>query len=130
MGLIPDTNFIIAAERESRKRESGRLDRFLAKHPDDSFFITFTVAGELARGKSASQRRDWEQLCRPYPVLPWTMEVSWHYGEIYRFLAKAGRLIGTNDLWIAATALANGMQVVTENQSEFERVPGLVVLTY
>jgi predicted nucleic acid-binding protein len=82
MGLILDTNFIIVAEREARRGETNRADRFLADHPEDLFFITFTVAGELACGRSAAQRLDWERLCRPYPVLPWTKEVSWQYGEI------------------------------------------------
>jgi tRNA(fMet)-specific endonuclease VapC len=130
MGLILDTNFIITAEREARRGEAGRVDRFLASHPQESLFITFTVAGELACGQSASQRLDWEKLCRPFSVLPWTKEVSWQYGEIYRSLASAGQLIGTNDLWIAATALVNGMGVVTSNLQEFERVPGLSVIGY
>lgn len=130
MGLILDTNFVITAEREARRGLPGRADGFLACHSNETFFITFTVAGELACGQSAAQRVDWERLCRPYPVLPWTREVSWQYGEIYRGLAADGRLIGTNDLWIAATALAHGMSVVTNNQDEFGRVPGLVVITF
>ena len=130
MGLILDTNFIITAEREARRVMASRADQFLASRPDDLLFITFTVAGELACGRSAAQRLDWERLCRPYPILPWTKEVSWQYGEIYRLLATEGRLIGTNDMWIAATALAHGMSLVTNNQEEFERVPGLVVITY
>jgi tRNA(fMet)-specific endonuclease VapC len=130
MGLILDTNFVITAEREARRGVAGRADRFLASRADESLFISFTVVGELACGRSAAQRLDWERLCRPYPVLAWTKEVSWQYGEICRFLAAEGRLIGTNDLWIAATALAHGMSVVTNNQDEFERVPGLVAITY
>lgn len=131
MGLILDTNFIITAERDARRGVAGsRTDQFLAGRPDESLFITFTVAGELACGQSAARRVDWERLCRPYPVLPWTQEISWQYGEIYRVLASDGRLIGINDMWIAATALANDLGVVTSNQDEFERVPGLVVICY
>ena len=81
MGLILDTNFVITAEREARRGTPGRADAFLAQRPSENFFITFTVAGELACGQSASARHDWERLCRPYPVLPWTMEIAWHYGE-------------------------------------------------
>jgi tRNA(fMet)-specific endonuclease VapC len=130
MGLILDTNFVIAAEREAVRGAAGRADAFLAQRPGELFYITFTVAGELACGQSASVRRDWENLCRPYPVLPWSLEVSWHYGEVYRELARHGRLIGTNDLWIASTALAHGFGVVTNNDAEFRRVPGLVVETF
>ena len=130
MGLILDTNFVIAAEREAVRGAAGRADAFLAQRPGELFYITFTVAGELACGQSASVRRDWGNLCRPYPVLPWSLEVSWYYGEVYRELARHGRLIGTNDLWIAATALAHGFGLVTNNDSEFRRVPGLVVETF
>ncbi|MEI8342093.1 MAG: type II toxin-antitoxin system VapC family toxin [Verrucomicrobiota bacterium] len=130
MGLILDTNFIVTAEREARRGTSTKADRFLSGHAKETFYITFTVAGELACGQSAAPRRDWERLCRPYPLLPWTLEVSWQYGEIYRLLAAGGRLIGANDLWIAATALVHGMDVVTNNREEFGRVPGLGVLSY
>ncbi len=130
MGLILDTNFVITAEREARRGESARVDAFLAKRSDASLFITFTVAGELACGQSANARADWERLCRPYPVLPWTSEISWRYGELYRLLASRGQLIGTNDLWIAATALAYGHGLVTNNREEFDRVPDLAVETF
>jgi tRNA(fMet)-specific endonuclease VapC len=125
MGLILDTNFVITAEREANARTVGRADAFLAAHAEDSLFLTFTVAGELACGQSAAARAQWERLCHPYAVLPWTIEVSWQYGELYRVLAAKGTLIGTNDLWIAATALVHGMDVVTANLAEFRRVPGL-----
>lgn len=130
MGLILDTNFVITVEREANRRMDGRADAFLARHPRDSFYITFTVAGELACGQSAAARAQWERLCRPYAVLPWTLEISWQYGELYRLLAEKGTLIGTNDLWIAATALVHGMAVVTANQSEFQSIPELVVIGY
>lgn len=130
MGLILDTNFIIVAEREARRGLTTTIDRFFASRADESFFITFTIAGELACGKSASPRRDWERLCRPYPVLPWSLEISWVYGELFRHLAARGGLIGTNDLWIAATALVHDMGVVTRNTEEFQRVPNLSVVGY
>ena len=130
MGLILDTNFVITAERDARRGVAGRAHAFLAGHATETFFITFTVAGELACGQSAAARRDWERLCRPYPILAWTKEIAWHYGETYRALAVNGQLIGGNDLWIAATALAHGFGVVTNNADEFRRVPGLAVETF
>ncbi len=39
-------------------------------------------------------------------------------------------LIGTNDLWIAATALANDMPLVTKNAEHFRRVPGIEIADY
>ena len=50
------------------------------------------------------------------------------HAEIWAQLAARGELIGAHDLWIAATALAHGMGVVTGNDTEFARVPGLRVI--
>ena len=130
MGLILNTNFVIAAEREAKRGQPAAVDRFLAAHEMAEFYITFNVAGELACGQSASELRDWQRLCRPFAVLPWSMEISWQYGEIYRQLQSTGQLIGTNDLWIAATALVHEMPVVTNNLDEFQRVNGLEVVAF
>jgi tRNA(fMet)-specific endonuclease VapC len=130
VGLILDTNFVITAEREGRRGQPGATAAFLAARAEETFVITFTVAGELACGRSASAVRNWERLCRPFRVLPWTMDVAWQYGEIYRQLQSAGTLIGANDMWIAATALVHGMGVVTRNLDEFQRVAGLTVVSF
>ena len=130
MALILDTSFVVAAEREARRRQNGRVHEFLSRHSDEEFYITFTVAGELACGDSASDRDAWEQLIRPYAMLPWDRDVSFAYGNAYRTLAASGKLIGTNDLWIAATALRHGLGVVTDNTKDFSRVRGLRVVSF
>ncbi len=130
MGLILDTSFVVTAEREARRGSPGVADAFLAAHAGETFVITFTVAGELTCGRSASDLRYWQRLCRPYRVLPWTMDAAWQYGEIYRQLQASGTPIGANDMWIAATALIHGMGVVTSNITEFQRVAGLTVVPF
>jgi predicted nucleic acid-binding protein len=62
--------------------------------------------------------------------LPSNADVTWEYGRAYRYLHENGRLIGGNDLWIAATALAYKMPVVTRNAGHFRRVPGVEVVEY
>lgn len=130
MELILDTNFVVALERETRRKAPGPAHVFLRGHREDRFTLTFTVVGELACGQSAAARRDWERLCQPFPVLGWTREVAWHYGELFRHLQTRGQLIGTNDLWIAATALAHDCPLVTNNTAEFARVPGLDLMAF
>ncbi len=49
------------------------------------------------------------------------------YGELRAALEKAGKLIGPNDLLIAAQSLALEMTLVTDNEREFRRVDGLMV---
>jgi len=50
-----------------------------------------------------------------------------HYGEIRAALQKKGAMIGPNDLWIAAHARAAALVLVSNNEREFRRVPGLKV---
>jgi len=38
-----------------------------------------------------------------------------------------GELIGANDLWLAAHAAAMDLILVTNNEREFRRVPGLKI---
>jgi tRNA(fMet)-specific endonuclease VapC len=47
------------------------------------------------------------------------------YGTIRAELESKGEMIGNNDLWIAAHAVAAGLTLVTNNESEFRRVRGL-----
>jgi len=47
------------------------------------------------------------------------------YAHIRHELSVQERLIGPNDLMIAATAIANDIVLVTHNQKEFSRIAGL-----
>jgi tRNA(fMet)-specific endonuclease VapC len=49
------------------------------------------------------------------------------YAEIRTQLQRTRQPIGSNDLWIAAHALADDLTLVTNNEREFRRVPGLRV---
>ena len=49
------------------------------------------------------------------------------YGTIRAELEAKGEMIGNNDLWIAAHALASKLTLVTNNEREFRRVRGLKV---
>jgi len=62
--------------------------------------------------------------------MPSTPEVSWQYGQSFRHLQGSGRLIGSNDLWVAATGLTYRLPVVTRNVEHFRRVPGLEAESY
>ena len=46
---------------------------------------------------------------------------------VHARLRRAGNLIGSRDLMIAATALAHGLTIVTHNTGEFSCIDGLVV---
>ncbi|HKK17177.1 MAG TPA: type II toxin-antitoxin system VapC family toxin, partial [Opitutales bacterium] len=110
--LILETTFLIDLERE-RRSGGGPAIEFLKGNVDCQLWITHTIAGELACGASLSTAKRWSAFCRPFRTLEWTPEVDWRYGQLYRYLKGQGRLIGSNDLWIAATALVHACPVVT-----------------
>ena len=128
--LILETTFLVDLEREHERERPGRAIAFLEGHEADRLYLTFTTAGELAAGATLSQRPAWEAFLAPFYLLPSTPDVSWEYAKAFRHLQKNGRLIGHNDLWIAATALAYRMPLVTANRKDFVRVPGLDVRQY
>ncbi len=128
--LILETTFLIDLERELRREETGPAQAFLERRSQDRLYLTFTIVGELAAGASLAGRKAWQSFIAPFRVLESNKDVSWRYGEAYRYLQANGMLIGSNDLWIAATALANSMPVVTANEKHYRRVPGLEVVPY
>jgi len=88
--------------------------------------------GELEYGASKSLYRSdiqkiLSELISVIPVIAIDVKAGKRYGEIRAKLEKSGRVIGNNDLWIAAHALALGITLVTNNEKEFRRVPGLVI---
>jgi len=128
--LILETSFLIDLEREHSRGAPGPAVAFLEANGDARLYLPFIVAGELAAGTSLADRARWEAFLAPFYVLASSADVSWEYGRAYRYLQENGRLIGGNDLWIAATALAYRMPVVTRNVEHYRRVPGLEVEAY
>lgn len=129
-GLILETTFLIDLEREVSRGSPGPAQAFLQQHSEVPLFITFTVSGELAAGVAPTDRHKWERFVAPFHVLECTDAVAWTYGQACRYLQAHGLLIGANDLWIAATAITNGKGLVTANEREYTRVPGLRVVSY
>lgn len=128
MALLIDTSVLIDTERRKRS-----LSRMLG---EDDRAISVITASELLHGvhrtDSATARRRRaafvEQLFTVVEALPITMAVARIHAEIWTELKNRGDLIGSHDLWIAATALSQDMAVATANVRDFERVPGLTVV--
>ena len=131
MGLILDSSVLIRHERRERSNEFGR---FAAQ--EDAYISAITVS-ELLVGVNladSEERRTRrlafvEGLLTILPVLDFTSETARVHAEIYASLRQRGALIGAHDLIIAATALQHGYALLTFNEQEFNRVPGLKVLT-
>ena len=123
-----DTNICIYIKNH---RPPEVLARFSKLAPGKVVMSAITY-GELSFGAEKSSkpketRQILEQLVSLIPVLPLDETASIHYGKIRQQLQTLGKPIGNNDLWIAAHALAGKLILVTNNESEFKRVPGLKV---
>lgn len=94
------------------------------------FGIPAIVVAELRLGAQNSRdpeegNRAVDSFLRPFHVIPFDEPCAFHYADIRHDLQKQGTMIGANDLLIAATALAHGAVLVTNNTREFLRVKGL-----
>jgi tRNA(fMet)-specific endonuclease VapC len=123
-----DTNICIYIAKGKPPEVLARFETLAA----GDLAMSVITYGELLFGaeRSASAAQALatvEQLTAAIPVLPLSLEVAAHYGSIRASLAAMGTPIGNNDLWIAAHARAARLTVVTNDESEFRRVPGLKV---
>ena len=92
--------------------------------------ISSIVYGELLYGAFKSDRQakviqrlnEFLALVPPY-LLP--TDAAQYYGKARAFLEKQGKPISSNDLWIAAHAMSLNVILVTNNEKEFNRIPGL-----
>ena len=105
--------------------------RLRAEDPS-SLRVSSVTRAELLYGARHSQRvaanlRLLEDFFAPILSLPFDDLCAEHYGAIRADLAATGRLIGPNDLLIAATARAHDLTLVTHDEREFSRVVGLKV---
>ncbi|HXP75739.1 MAG TPA: type II toxin-antitoxin system VapC family toxin [Stellaceae bacterium] len=122
-----DTNII----SDLIKNPQGKAAKRIARVGEDNVCTSIIVAAELRYGcaKSGSARllKAVEDILGELAVLPFDVPADAEYGGIRAELEAAGRLIGSNDLLIAAHAYTTGATIVTANASEFKRIRGLSV---
>jgi len=88
------------------------------------------VEAELLFGARKSQRvaenlHAVRTLLKSLVIVPFGSAAADQYSHIRSELEADGRIIGPNDLLIAATVMAEGGTLVTHNTDEFSRVRGL-----
>ncbi|TIS22814.1 MAG: type II toxin-antitoxin system VapC family toxin [Mesorhizobium sp.] len=122
-----DTNILIAAMKgRPEVREQLEAQQISAIR------LSAIVMGELEFGAEKSAYGDRNRarlatLTQRLPLVGIDQDTIRHYAKIRAFLERHGTPIGANDTWIAAQALAINAVLVTDNEREFSRVPGLVV---
>jgi tRNA(fMet)-specific endonuclease VapC len=121
-----DTNVCIYIRQ---KRPEEVLRRFRKLRPGEAVLSVITY-GELIYGAAKSEQRvaalaRLRELVNLLPAASLPETAAEAYGAIRAELESKGEMIGNNDLWIAAHAVAAGLTLVTNNGKEFRRVRGL-----
>ena len=120
-----DTNIVSDLVRNPQ----GDVFRQILKAGAGRVCTSILVACELRYGAckkgSAKLTEQLEAVLSALPVLPLESDVDRHYADIRTELEQRGIPIGANDLLIAAHARAKALTLITANNREFDRVPGL-----
>ena len=126
MRYMLDTNICIYLIKKKPEKVIRRLQEWSLS----DVCVSSITLSELEYGVEKSERRDRNKIAlakffAPIEVIAYDDLASVQYGKIRSYLEKNGMPIGALDIMIAAHALARGLVLVTNNEREFKRVPGL-----
>jgi tRNA(fMet)-specific endonuclease VapC len=132
VGLVLDTNVFVCFERSDEPIDYSRWEEYGAAYISSITVSELLVGVHYADSEQRRIRRSAyvEAIISTISVLDFNTGVARLHSSLFATLAKEGRMIGAHDLIVAATALANGCAVLTDNLHEFERVPGLTVVPF
>jgi predicted nucleic acid-binding protein len=123
--ILIDTSILIDHLRREHKERSayfGAAQRF-----DCS--VSAITEFEFRVGMTTANRSFVEALLDITPILPFDSACVHAAAGIYRNLKAVNQLIALPDLFIAATAVAYDLPLLTLNLSHFERVGELTLLS-
>ena len=120
-----DTNIVIYALKD----RPAKVRAAFKKHAGEMCLSSISL-GELIYGAEKSARVEQnlkviESLAARLVIEAFNTQAAMHFGQLRAELARSGKLIGPYDMMIAGHARALGLILVTNNQREFGRVPGL-----
>lgn len=127
MGYLLDSNAISHIVRFPAGQVARRLSEIGAEHVFTSVIVSAEILFGVRRKGSADLAGKVDAVLSRLTVAPTEKPADQRYAELRCSLEKSGKPIGPNDLFIAAHALALGAVLVTDNEKEFSRVPGLKV---
>ena len=135
--IIFDSTFLIDLMKSPNNPKHETCYSLLEeiKRNDESFATTFVNVLELNKGIYKSNdkkktRKNLDAILDIIPTLDFNSDYYEQYGFLSAFLEKKGTPIGMFDELIAAIALYHDAQVVTNNVSDFSRVPNLEIITH
>jgi tRNA(fMet)-specific endonuclease VapC len=127
MSYLLDADWIISYL--NGRTEAVELINRLA---DEGLAVSTIVAGEIYEGLLSGPDADrrttlFQVFTSSVRLLAPDDDVAQNYARIRSELRGQGQLLADNDLWIAATAMAYRLTLVSRDQ-HFKRIPGIELL--
>ena len=124
MRYLVDANVL---SEPTKPEPEGRVIEWLRAH-ERVIAVDPVVLGEirfgillLPRGKRRLALERWfDEGVRRIECLPWEAETGLRWAELVADLRRSGRSMPVKDSFIAASALAHELSVVTRNRRDFE----------
>lgn len=121
-----DTNVIVDLIRGNCPLLKKRFTQMrLSEMAIPAIVVAELEFGSWHSGDYERHSKEAMNVIRNFEICPFGLKEAYSYGMIRQELSAKGVVIGPNDLFIAATALANNVVLVTHNIREFSRVPHL-----
>jgi tRNA(fMet)-specific endonuclease VapC len=125
-----DTNILSYLMRRPPEPLEKRIKQSVSR--GDELAMSAIVYAEIQSGLVFAGRPQryvvsFNELSQWLPIVPWSTDAADAYAELRASLTRSGEPIGAMDMLIAAHALAIDATLVTNNEREFKRIPGLKV---
>ena len=121
-----DTNIISEAIRNPGGAVGRRIEEVAGEEVGTSIVVNAEFLFGIKKNPGFRHREYLEEFVAALTIWPIESPVDEYYAEV-RHAVRKGQNIGPNDLWIAAHAMALDAILVTANEDEFSRVPGLKI---
>lgn len=128
MKYLVDTSILIYLMNS----KSLKLQKKFTRRSTEEFGVSSITVAVLIYGVRKSKNTEKNlnaaiKILSPFTIIDFTSADAFEYGDIRADLEKKGKVIGANDLLIAAQARRQNLIVLTANTREYERVEGLRV---
>jgi tRNA(fMet)-specific endonuclease VapC len=126
--FLLDTNICIYIIKKSPPKVFKKLETMKMGDVGISSITYCELQFRVANSKNREKNQDaLNEFLAPLEILPFPGEAAVLYGEVKTYLKKKGRPIGPLDLLIGVHALHSEVTLITNNTSEFSRIPDLKV---